>query len=51
MEQILVFIIFIRGLHCKIEAKGFVISITTKVDKGESPLESANKLVSKEPKD
>ena len=44
----MVFIIFFRGLHCKIEAKGFVISITTKVDKGESPLESADKLVSKE---
>ena len=32
----------------KIEAKGFGISITTKVEKGESPLESADRLVSKE---
>ena len=32
----------------KIEAKGFGLSITTKVEKGESPLESADRLVSKE---
>ena len=32
----------------KIEAKGFGISITTKIEKGESPLESADRLVSKE---
>ena len=32
----------------KIEAKGFGISITTKVKKGESPLESADRLVLKE---
>ena len=32
----------------KIEAKGFGISLTTKVEKGESPLESADRLVSKE---
>ena len=34
----------------KIEAKGFGISITTKVENGESPLESADRLVSKEQK-
>ena len=35
--------------HFKISTtKGFGISITTKVEKGESPLESADRLVSKE---
>ena len=32
----------------KIEAKGFGISMTTKVERGETPLESADRLVSKE---
>ena len=47
MEQRLVFFIFLEGGIAKIEAKGFGISITTKVEKGESPLESADRLVSK----
>ena len=42
------FFIFFRGGIAKIEAKGFGISITTKVQKGESPLESADRLVLKE---
>ena len=44
----LVFLFFLEGGIAKIEAKGFGISITTKVKKGESPLESADRLVSKE---
>ena len=42
------FLLFIEGGIAKIEAKGFGISITTKVKKGESPLESADRLVFKE---
>ena len=42
------FYFFFEGGIAKIEAKGFGISITTKVEKGESPLESADRLVSKE---
>ena len=42
------FLFFLEGGIAKIEAKGFGISITTKVEKGESPLESADRLVSKE---
>ena len=42
------FYFFLEGGIAKIEAKGFGISITTKVEKGESPLESADRLVSKE---
>ena len=44
----MVFLFFLEGGIAKIEAKGFGISITTKVEKGESPLESADRLVSKE---
>ena len=39
---------FLEGGIPKIEAKGFDISITTKVEKGESPLESEDRLVSRE---
>ena len=42
------FLFFLEGGIVKIEAKGFGISITTKVEDGESPLESADRLVSKE---
>ena len=42
------FLLFFEGGIAKIEAKGFGISITTKVEKGESLLESADRLVSKE---
>ena len=42
------FLFFLEGGIAKIEAKGFGISITTKVEKGESPLESADRLVLKE---
>ena len=42
------FLFFLEGGIAEIEAKGFGISITTKVEKGESPLESADRLVSKE---
>ena len=42
------FLLFLEGGIAKIEAKGFGISITTKVKKGESPLESADRIVSKE---
>ena len=37
-----------EGGIVKIEAKGFGISITTKVEDGESLLETADRLVSKE---
>ena len=42
------FLFFLEGGIAKIEAKGFGVSITTKVEEGESPLESADRLVSKE---
>ena len=42
------FLFFLEGGVAKIEAKGFGISITTKVEKGESPLETADRLVLKE---
>ena len=42
------FLIFLEGGIAKIEAKGFGISITTKIEKGESPAESADRLVLKE---
>ena len=42
------FYIFVEGGVAKFEAKGFGISITTKVEKGESAFESADRLVSKE---
>ena len=41
-------IFFLEGGIAKIDAKGFSISITTKVEKGESPLESSDRLASKE---
>ena len=42
------FLFFLEGGIAKIEARGFGISITTKVEKGESLSESADRLVSKE---
>ena len=39
------FLFFLEGGIAKIEAKGFGISITTKFKKGESPLDSADRLV------
>ena len=42
------FLFFLEGGIPKIEAKGFGISITTKIKQGESPLESADRLVLKE---
>ena len=42
------FLFFLEGGIAKIEAKGFSISITTIVAEGESPLESADRLVSRE---
>ena len=47
MKVIRIALIIIKKF-AKIEAKGFGISITTKVEKGESPKESADRLVSKE---
>ena len=43
-----VFLFFFEGGIPKIEAKGFGISMTTNVEHGESPIESADRLVSKE---
>jgi hypothetical protein len=42
------FLLFFEGGIPKIKAKGFGISITSKVKKGESPSETADRLVSKE---
>ena len=42
------FLLFLEGGIAKIEAKGFGISMTTKVEEGESPLESADRLVFRE---
>ena len=42
------FLFCLEGGIPKIEAKGFGISITTKIKQGESPLESADRLVLKE---
>ena len=42
------FLFFFESGITKIEAKGFGICITTKVEKRELPLESADRLVSKE---
>ena len=42
------FLFFLEGGIAKIEAIGFGISITTKVEEGESLSESADRLVSKE---
>ena len=42
------FLFFLEGGIAIIEAKGFGISITTKVKYGESAVESADRLVSKE---
>ena len=42
------FLFFLEGGIAKIEAKGFGISVTTNVKKGESLSESADRLVSRE---
>ena len=42
------FLFFLEGGVAKIEARGFGISITTKIKEGESPSESADRLVNKE---
>ena len=42
------FLFFLESGIAKIEAKGFGIFFTTKVEKGESLLESADRLVAKE---
>ncbi len=42
------FLFFFDGATPKIEAKGFGISVTTIIEKGESPYESADRLIFKE---
>jgi len=42
------FLLFLEGGMAKIEARGFGISTTTEIKKGESPSESADRLVSNE---
>ena len=42
------FLLFLEGGIPKIEAKGFGISITSKVKEGESPSDTADRLVHKE---
>ena len=43
-----IFILFLDGGIAKIEARGFGISITTNIKKGESPKDSADRLILKE---
>ena len=42
------FLFFLEGGIAKVQAKGFGISITTNIRKGESPSESADRLIFKE---
>ena len=42
------FIFFFEGGVAKIEARGFGISMKTNIQKGESPTESADRLIFKE---
>ena len=39
---------FIEGANSKVEASGYGISITTSIERGESPYQSADRLVLKE---
>ena len=43
-----IFLLFLEGANVKIEARGYGISITTSIEKGESPYQSADRLVLKE---
>ena len=43
-----IFIFFLEGGLAKIEARGFGISITSNIQKGESIIESADRLIIKE---
>ena len=43
-----IFLLFLEGAKAKIEARGYGISITTSIEKGESPYQSADRLVLKE---
>ena len=40
--------LFLEGANAKVEARGYGISITTTIEKGESPYQSADRLVLKE---
>ena len=42
------FLFFFEGANAKIEAKGYGICITTNIERGESPYQSADRLVLKE---
>ena len=42
------FYFFLEGGVAKIEARGYGISITSNIKKGESPIESADRLIVKE---
>ena len=42
------FLLFLEGGIAKIEAKGFGISLITNIKKGETPKESADRLIFKE---
>ena len=42
------FLFFLEGANPKIEARGYGISLTTSVEKGESPYQSADRLILKE---
>ena len=42
------FLFFLEGANAKVEARGYGISITTTIEKGESPYQSADRLVLKE---
>ncbi len=42
------FLFFFEGATPKVEAKGFGISVTTTIEKGESPYQSADRLILRE---
>ena len=42
------FLFFFEGATPKVEAKGFGISVTTTIKKGESPYQSADRLILRE---
>ena len=42
------FLFLLEGANAKIEAKGYGICITTNIERGESPYQSADRLVLKE---
>ena len=42
------FLFYLEGANAKIEARGYGICITTHIERGESPYQSADRLILKE---